>query len=125
MSEHAPLRRPRPALGPAGQRLALLGGAGIPGARWVPPENYHLTLRFIGEVACLPGRGGGRRAGQYPRPALHAVAGRLGTFEKGGRITALWVGVEKNPQLDLLQTRSRPRCSASGWSRSASASPRT
>ena len=31
------------------QRLAVLGG-GIPGARWVPAENYHMTLRFIGEV---------------------------------------------------------------------------
>ena len=25
-------------------------GAGIPGARWVAPENLHLTLRFLGEV---------------------------------------------------------------------------
>src|SRR3546814_10299786 len=23
---------------------------GVPGARWVAPENMHLTLRFIGEV---------------------------------------------------------------------------
>ncbi len=23
---------------------------GLPGARWIHPENYHLTLRFIGDV---------------------------------------------------------------------------
>ena len=23
---------------------------GIPGARWVPPDQLHLTVRFIGEV---------------------------------------------------------------------------
>src|SRR3954451_8382346 len=29
--------------------LAMLRG-GLPGARWIDPENYHLTLRFIGDV---------------------------------------------------------------------------
>ncbi len=31
------------------QPLSLLRG-GLPGARWIDPENYHLTLRFIGDV---------------------------------------------------------------------------
>jgi len=30
-------------------RLAALGG-GVPGARWTPAENMHVTLRYIGEV---------------------------------------------------------------------------
>jgi RNA 2',3'-cyclic 3'-phosphodiesterase len=29
--------------------LSLLRG-GLPGARWVEPEDYHITLRFIGDV---------------------------------------------------------------------------
>jgi 2'-5' RNA ligase len=34
---------------PVGDMLSLLRG-GLPGARWIDPENYHLTLRFIGDV---------------------------------------------------------------------------
>ena len=30
-------------------RLSLLC-TGVPGARWVDPGNFHLTLRFIGEI---------------------------------------------------------------------------
>jgi 2'-5' RNA ligase len=48
---------------PIAEALSTLRG-GLPGARWVDPENYHLTLRFIGniddatarEVASLLGR---------------------------------------------------------------------
>jgi 2'-5' RNA ligase len=32
-----------------GSALAMLRG-GLPGARWVEPEDYHITLRFIGDV---------------------------------------------------------------------------
>ena len=31
------------------QRLTFLR-AGLSGARWIDPENYHLTLRFLGDV---------------------------------------------------------------------------
>ena len=83
-------------------QLALLAG-GVPGAKWVPPENYHVTLRFIGEVE--PWRA------QEVDEALAAVRARpfelslrgLGTFEKGGRISTLWVGVEKTEGLAHLQ----------------------
>jgi 2'-5' RNA ligase len=31
------------------QSLAMMRG-GLPGARWIDPENYHITLRFIGDI---------------------------------------------------------------------------
>jgi len=31
------------------QMLTFLRG-GLPGARWIDPENYHITLRFIGDI---------------------------------------------------------------------------
>ncbi len=87
------------------QRVAALAGAGVPGARWVPPENYHLTLRFIGET---PGYRAEEidlaLAGLRARGFSLTLAG-LGTFTKGGRGSALWVGVERNPQLDHLQNK--------------------
>jgi len=32
-----------------GLQLSTYRG-GLPGARWVDPENYHITLRFIGDI---------------------------------------------------------------------------
>ncbi|MCC6719272.1 MAG: RNA 2',3'-cyclic phosphodiesterase [Acetobacteraceae bacterium] len=84
------------------QRLAQLGGGGVPGARWVPIENYHLTLRFIGEVPKF-------RAEEIDI-ALDALRARrfslelagVGTFAKAGRDTTLWIGVAGNPALAHL-----------------------
>lgn len=84
--------------------VAALAG-GIPGARWVPPENYHLTLRFIGEIE--------NWRAQEVDDALAAIRGNafdlslagLGTFEKAGRIHSLWVGAERNEVLTHLQNK--------------------
>ena len=86
-------------------QLAALSGSGIPGARWVPPENYHLTLRFIGDI---PGH-----VARDVDDALLALRARgftltltgMGTFSKGGISNALWVGAEKTPSLDHLRQK--------------------
>jgi 2'-5' RNA ligase len=89
---------------PLRDQLAGLA-TGIFGARWVTRENLHLTLRFIGEVPNW-------RAEEIDL-ALHTIRGRgfplvlsgVGLFEKAGRVTALWAGIERCPQLDHLQTK--------------------
>jgi len=64
------------------QSLAMMRG-GLPGARWIDPENYHLTLRFIGdiddalahEIALLLGRGR-RMAFELRLDGLSSFGGR-------------------------------------------------
>lgn len=77
------------------RQLSLLDH-GIEGARWVEPENLHITLRFIGEVD-------GNVADDIAQalddvkgdPFAVAVKG-LGTF--GHPPHALWAGVEAAPK---------------------------
>ena len=79
--------------------------SGLAGARWLPPQNYHVTLRFLGEMPP-------HRAEELDA-ALAALRGRrfalqlggVGVFEKAGRPQALWAGVERSQQLDHLQTK--------------------
>lgn len=84
-------------------RLSLLC-TGVPGAKWVDPGNFHLTLRFIGEV--------GEDVAADVDEALAGLSGRrfalqlAGTGVFGGnRPHALWVGVERSPELVRLRDR--------------------
>ena len=57
-----------------GQALGMLRG-GIPGARWIDPENYHLTLRFIGDVDDLVAHEvASSFGGRKPRAVVATVA---------------------------------------------------
>lgn len=84
------------------EHLSRLAG-GLPGAKWVPPDNYHLTLRFIGEQPAYRAEEIDHAlAGLKARGFALSVAG-VGTFSKAGRPTALWAGVERSEPLDLLR----------------------
>jgi 2'-5' RNA ligase len=84
-------------------RLSLLC-TGVPGARWVDPGNFHLTLRFIGEI-------GEDLAGDVDEALAGIKASRFalqlaGTGVFGGRRPhALWVGVERSAELVRLRDK--------------------
>ena len=65
-----------------GQALSLLRG-GLPGARWIDPENYHLTLRFIGDVDGAVAREAASMLDQVKRPSFKLHLDGLSSF--GGR----------------------------------------
>ena len=84
-------------------QLSLLP-TGMPGARWVDAGNLHLTLRFIGEVAedvaaDIDEALQKVRARRFPLQL--AGAGVFG----GNRPHALWIGVERHPDLVALRDK--------------------
>lgn len=84
-------------------RLSLLC-AGVPGARWVDPGNFHLTIRFIGETAEDTASDIDEALSRIKaRPFPLTLAG-TGVFG-GNRPHALWVGVERTPELVKLRDK--------------------
>lgn len=78
---------------------------GLPGVRWVPPANYHLTLRFIGEVNAPEAEEVDLAlAGIRAKPFELRLSG-LGTFEKAGRVQSLHAVAERTPGLQHLQAK--------------------
>jgi len=84
-----------------GRLLAGLRG-GLHGARWIGPENYHITLRFIGDI---DGRTAEEVAEALSRVRRPGVAVRLSGLDAfgGARPHALWARVEPSPALTELQ----------------------
>ena len=76
----------------------------LPLARWVAPENIHLTLAFLGERPAQEGDGilasGRRLAREHVAFDLHSAD--LGAFPAWGRGRVLWAGVAPEPRLDRL-----------------------
>ncbi|WP_224959112.1 RNA 2',3'-cyclic phosphodiesterase [Geomonas subterranea] len=77
--------------------------AEIPGARWVPPDQIHLTLRFLGDV--LPETAALLKkhlAAIDFAPFPLAMRG-VGHFPPHGHPRVVWAGLEESGPLLILQ----------------------
>jgi 2'-5' RNA ligase len=97
---------------------AELECAGI-AAKWVPPVNIHLTLKFLGEqrrerLAGLQSAVG--EIASETSPILLRLRS-IGAFPSSRRPRVIWVGVESGPQLRLLHDAIERRMTDFGVSR--------
>jgi 2'-5' RNA ligase len=83
--------------------LLSLKRGGLPGARWIDQDNYHITLRFIGDVDYATADEVSRMLERFADgPPLGLRLTHLGVFG-GDKPRSLYAGVEPNEELQRLQ----------------------
>ncbi len=82
-------------------RLSLLKG-GLPGAHWVEPENYHITLRFAGDISETQAEDFAGALGDIEAAGFPLQLEGVGSFG-GDKPRSLWVGVHRSEALIRLQ----------------------
>lgn len=85
-------------------RLARVA-AGLPGARWIRADNYHVTLRFIGEVPEDTAHDVDAALDTVTARPFALTLDRLGTFGRGHMARALWAGVQPSDPLRHLRDK--------------------
>lgn len=88
---------------------------GVPAARWVDPDNLHLTLRFIGEADGSEAQDLDAALAQVRAAWFAVTLAGVGRFGQGRKSRALWVGVEPAPGLDRLRRRVEQAVQAAGF----------
>ena len=83
-------------------RLSGLRG-GLPGARWVDPENYHITLRFLGDIDVDIAHDVADLLARVRRRAFSLAVDGLGSFG-GSKPRQVWARVPAIPELMALQS---------------------
>ena len=68
----------------------------VPGAKWTAPENWHVTLKFLGSVPPpkLDGVLTALSEAALEHTAFRARLGGLGAFPSSRKARVLWAGVE-------------------------------
>jgi len=88
--------------------------SGLPGTRWIPEEQIHLTLRFIGEV---DGASYGRiteALSEVRAEPLELKVRGIGHFPPRRSPRVLWLGLDKSEPLIQLRFRIETKLQQSG-----------
>ena len=78
---------------------------GIPGAKWVAPEQLHLTVRFIGEVDGALFRDIKNILDEVSLASFSLQLKGVGYFPPRGAPRVLWIGLEKSEPLQFLRKK--------------------
>ncbi|KAB0572469.1 RNA 2',3'-cyclic phosphodiesterase [Brucella pituitosa] len=81
--------------------LSLLRG-GLPGARWIDVENYHITLRFIGDVEGHVADEVANALDRVRRPEFMLNLSGVDAFGSK-KPHSIYAGVSPSPELNALQ----------------------
>jgi len=87
----------------AGDLMALQ--AGVPDARWVPPENFHVTLVFAGDVQGGTMRDFEEELADIAGPPFPIAIAGVDQLSSGKQPRALVAKVEPSDRLDWLQQK--------------------
>jgi 2'-5' RNA ligase len=78
---------------------------GLPEARWVPEDQLHLTLRFIGEVDGALFQDIRAKLGRVRAPELTLTLKGCGFFPPRKKPRVIWVGIAENNKLFQLRNK--------------------
>lgn len=79
--------------------------SGVPDARWLPPENFHVTLCFAGEVQGGAMRDLEEELSDIAGPRFAVALAGVEQFSSGRQPRALVATVERSDRLQWLQQK--------------------
>ncbi len=85
----------------------------LAGAKWVAPEDLHLTLRFAGDIDNRKARDFADELAQIRVPVFAMRLSGLGAFG-GNDPHSIWAAVEAGPELDQLARANERAARAAG-----------
>lgn len=83
------------------ERLSMMR-AGLSGAHWTDPDNYHITMRFAGDISDAEANLFADALAGVSFDSFDIELSGLGSFG-GNKPRAIWAGVKPSPELAILQ----------------------